>query len=109
MKGDRNDFDALQSQLRGSGFDVVYDINGREAVQVAPLLDALPDLEQYIYCSSAGVYLKSYLMPHRCALLPPPSSPPPSSPPPDPWRGATAALHSCGASCRGCGAPARCL
>eukprot|EP00892_Ulva_mutabilis_P011880 jgi/Ulvmu1/9064/UM005_0157.1 len=65
IKGDRNDFDTLQSQLRGSGFDVVYDINGREADQVAPLLDALPDLEQYIYCSSAGVYLKSYLMPHR--------------------------------------------
>jgi hypothetical protein len=34
---------------------VVYDINGREAVEAQPLLDALkPSLEQYIYCSSAG-------------------------------------------------------
>jgi hypothetical protein len=67
MKGDRNDFEQVRSQLSGSGFDVVYDINGREADQVHPILDALPDLEQYIYCSSAGVYLKSYQMPHRCA------------------------------------------
>lgn len=70
MKGDRNDYEGLKAQLRGSAFDVVYDINGREAEQVAPLLDALPDLEQYIYCSSAGVYLKSYLMPHRCQPSP---------------------------------------
>lgn len=27
-------------------------------------MDALPNLEQYIYCSSAGVYLKSDLLPH---------------------------------------------
>ena len=34
---------------------VVYDINGREAVEAEPLLEALkPSLEQYIYCSSAG-------------------------------------------------------
>lgn len=37
---------------------VVYDMNGREATETAPILDALPDLEQYIFCSSAGVYLK---------------------------------------------------
>ncbi|KAJ8439226.1 hypothetical protein Cgig2_030161 [Carnegiea gigantea] len=36
----------------------------REAVEVEPILDALPNLEQYIYCSSAGVYLKSDLLPH---------------------------------------------
>ena len=69
MKGDRNDFDALKSSLSRSGFDVVYDINGREADQVAPILDALPNIEQYIYCSSAGVYLKSPMMPHRCVEL----------------------------------------
>ena len=28
------------------------------------MLDALPGIEQYIYCSSAGVYLKSDQMPH---------------------------------------------
>lgn len=43
---------------------MVYDINGREAEEVAPLLEALPNLDQYIYCSSAGVYLKSDMMPH---------------------------------------------
>ena len=29
------------------------------------MLDALPGIGQYIYCSSAGVYLKSDQMPHR--------------------------------------------
>ena len=66
IKGDRNDNEMVKSELEGSGFDVVYDINGREADQVEPILDALPDLEQYIYCSSAGVYLSSNEMPHRC-------------------------------------------
>ena len=28
------------------------------------MLDALPGIGQYIYCSSAGVYLKSDQMPH---------------------------------------------
>ncbi|KAL5582631.1 hypothetical protein UlMin_015073 [Ulmus minor] len=64
LKGDRKDFDFVKSSLSAEGFDVVYDINGREADEVAPILDALPKLEQYIYCSSAGVYLKSDLLPH---------------------------------------------
>ena len=64
LKGDRQDFDFVKTSLAAKGFDVVYDINGREAVEVAPILDALPNLEQYIYCSSAGVYLKSDLLPH---------------------------------------------
>ncbi|MFS8025817.1 putative NAD-dependent epimerase/dehydratase, NAD(P)-binding domain superfamily [Helianthus anomalus] len=38
---------------------------GREAEEVEPILDALPNLEEYIYCSSAGVYLKSDRLPHR--------------------------------------------
>ncbi len=39
---------------------VVYDINGREAVEVEPVIAGTKrTLEQYIYCSSAGVYLKS--------------------------------------------------
>lgn len=29
------------------------------------MLDAAPGIEQYIFCSSAGVYLKSDQMPHR--------------------------------------------
>ena len=40
-------------------------MNGREATDAAPIVEALPDVEQYIFCSSAGVYLKSDLMPHR--------------------------------------------
>lgn len=64
LKGDRQDFDFVKSSLSAAGFDVVYDINGREAVEVEPILDALPKLEQFIYCSSAGVYLKSDLLPH---------------------------------------------
>lgn len=64
LKGDRKDFDFVKTSLAAEGFDVVYDINGREADEVEPILDALPNLEQYIYCSSAGVYLKSDLLPH---------------------------------------------
>ncbi|KAG9457734.1 hypothetical protein H6P81_002242 [Aristolochia fimbriata] len=64
LKGDRKDFDFVKSSLSAEGYDVVYDINGREAVEVEPILDALPKLEQFIYCSSAGVYLKSDLLPH---------------------------------------------
>lgn len=64
LKGDRKDFDFVRTSVAAEGFDVVYDINGREANEVEPILDALPNLEQYIYCSSAGVYLKSDLLPH---------------------------------------------
>ncbi|XP_058190025.1 chloroplast stem-loop binding protein of 41 kDa b, chloroplastic [Rhododendron vialii] len=64
LKGDRKDYDFVKASLSAEGFDVVYDINGREAEEVEPILDALPKLEQYIYCSSAGVYLKSDLLPH---------------------------------------------
>lgn len=64
LKGDRQDFEFVKSSLSAEGFDVVYDINGREANEVEPIIDALPNMEQYIYCSSAGVYLKSDLLPH---------------------------------------------
>ncbi|XP_039129178.1 chloroplast stem-loop binding protein of 41 kDa b, chloroplastic-like [Dioscorea cayenensis subsp. rotundata] len=64
LKGDRQDFEFVKTSLSAGGFDVVYDINGREAVEVEPILDALPNLEQFIYCSSAGVYKKSDLLPH---------------------------------------------
>lgn len=64
LKGDRKDYDFVKSSLSAEGYDVVYDINGREAEEVEPILDALPNLEQYIYCSSAGVYLKTDCPPH---------------------------------------------
>jgi len=62
---DRTDADALKEKLSGQGFQVVYDMNGREASDVEPVLNAVGDVEQYIFCSSAGVYLKSDQMPHR--------------------------------------------
>ncbi|KAJ4751651.1 chloroplast stem-loop binding protein of 41 kDa [Rhynchospora pubera] len=64
LKGDRQDFEFVKTSLAAKGFDVVYDINGREAVEVEPIIDALPNLQQYIYCSSAGVYLKTETPPH---------------------------------------------
>eukprot|EP00199_Chlamydomonas_sp_CCMP681_P001772 CAMPEP_0119101704 /NCGR_PEP_ID=MMETSP1180-20130426/681_1 /TAXON_ID=3052 ORGANISM="Chlamydomonas cf sp, Strain CCMP681" /NCGR_SAMPLE_ID=MMETSP1180 /ASSEMBLY_ACC=CAM_ASM_000741 /LENGTH=359 /DNA_ID=CAMNT_0007085867 /DNA_START=75 /DNA_END=1154 /DNA_ORIENTATION=+ len=66
IAGDRMDFDALKKSIGKEGFQVVYDINGREAVESAAVLEGTKStLEQFIYCSSAGVYLKSDQMPHR--------------------------------------------
>ncbi|CAH9122393.1 unnamed protein product [Cuscuta epithymum] len=65
LKGDRTDYDFVRRSISAEGLDIVYDINGREPVEVEPILDALPNLEQYIYCSSAGVYLKTDYLPHH--------------------------------------------
>ncbi|VFQ72454.1 unnamed protein product [Cuscuta campestris] len=46
LKGDRTDYDFVRRSISAEDFDVVYDINGREAVEVEPILDALPNLEQ---------------------------------------------------------------
>lgn len=62
---DRKDSAAVESSLKGQKFDVVYDINAREKSDILPVLDSLPNLDQYILCSSAGVYLKSDEMPHK--------------------------------------------
>eukprot|EP00887_Chlorella_sp_A99_P006540 scaffold3.g6540.t1 len=64
IAADRGDHPALKQAIGGRGFQVVYDINGREAEEVEPILAAIPDLEQYVFCSSAGVYKKSDQMPH---------------------------------------------
>ena len=48
----------MKSKLAGQYFDVVMDINAREGEQVQAVIDACPLLSQYIFCSSAGVYLK---------------------------------------------------
>jgi nucleoside-diphosphate-sugar epimerase len=63
-KADRKDTDAVKDAIGGKKFDVVYDMNGREASDTEPILAAVGDIEQYIFCSSAGVYLKSDQMPH---------------------------------------------
>ncbi|KAL8102973.1 uncharacterized protein LOC141678936 isoform X1 [Apium graveolens] len=39
LKGDRKDFNCTRSSLAAEGFDVVYDINGREADEVEPVLE----------------------------------------------------------------------
>ena len=61
---DRKDEAGLKAAIADQGFQVVYDLNGREAAEAVPILDALPGLEQYIFCSSAGVYLKTDEPPH---------------------------------------------
>lgn len=65
VAADRSDPEAIKAAIKDKGFEVVYDMNGREAEEAVPILDALPDLQQYIFCSSAGVYKKSDQMPHR--------------------------------------------
>ncbi|EFN53241.1 hypothetical protein CHLNCDRAFT_36589 [Chlorella variabilis] len=62
---DRTDAEAMKTHLQNKGFEVVYDINGREADECALVLDAVGPIQQYIFCSSAGVYKKSDQMPHR--------------------------------------------
>ncbi|CAI5981674.1 unnamed protein product [Closterium sp. NIES-64] len=53
LAGDRRDLDALRAALQGADFDAVYDINGREAFEVEPILAALPNLKQYPRTPSA--------------------------------------------------------
>lgn len=64
INGDRTKIDDLQ-KLATEKFDVIYDMNGREAADTAPLADMFNGkIEQFIYMSSAGVYKKSPTMPH---------------------------------------------
>ena len=51
---DRKDSGAVESKLKNESFDVVYDINAREKEDILPVLLSLPNLDQYILCSSAG-------------------------------------------------------
>lgn len=65
--GDRTDSDSLRSALGStiSEFDVVFDNNGRELSDSAPLIDMLANTDtHYVYMSSAGVYKKADAMPH---------------------------------------------
>ncbi len=65
IKGNRQSADELKEKLSGEKFDVIYDINGREVSDTAPLADIFNGkCEHFVYMSSAGVYRKSYLMPH---------------------------------------------
>jgi len=48
IAADRKETEALKEKLKAVSptFDVVYDLNGREASEAEPILDALPNLEQ---------------------------------------------------------------
>ncbi len=65
IHGDRQDIEQLTEKLRDEQFDVVYDNNGRELSDTKPLVELFKDrIKQFVYVSSAGVYLKSDQMPH---------------------------------------------
>lgn len=65
IHGDRQDIEQLTEKLKEERFDVIYDNNGRELIDTKPLVELFKDqLKQFVYVSSAGVYLKSDQMPH---------------------------------------------
>ena len=53
------------NQLAGESFDAIFDNNGRELSDTQPLVELFKGkVQQFVYMSSAGVYLKSDEMPH---------------------------------------------
>ncbi len=66
IQGDRTDATQLQDKLAQEFFDVIFDNNGRKLDDTKPLADLFQGrVKQFVYMSSAGVYLKSDQMPHR--------------------------------------------
>ena len=66
IAGDRKNPEDIKNKLGSCSFDVIYDMNGRTVEDTAPLADLFNGkIEQFIYMSSAGVYKKTPLMPHR--------------------------------------------
>lgn len=67
LKGDRKSAEDLRALVDPSLYDYVYDMNAREEADVIPLAElfiGVKNLKQYVFMSSAGVYLKSNEMPH---------------------------------------------
>jgi nucleoside-diphosphate-sugar epimerase len=67
LKGDRQDSAALKELIDPTKYDYVYDMNAREVTDTQPLAELFvgqPNFKQYVFMSSAGVYLKSDEMPH---------------------------------------------
>lgn len=65
IHGDRQDIEQLKEKLKEEQFDVIYDNNGRELSDTKSLVELFKDqVKQFVYVSSAGVYLKSDQMPH---------------------------------------------
>lgn len=67
LKGDRKDPEQLKSLIDPSKYDYVFDMNAREESDTKPLAELFAgqaSFKQYVFMSSAGVYLKSEEMPH---------------------------------------------
>ncbi|CAM9641474.1 unnamed protein product, partial [Choristocarpus tenellus] len=63
--GDRKDPEVCKSTLGGEKFDAVFDMNAREVDDTKCVADVfIGNVDHYVFMSSAGVYLKSDLMPH---------------------------------------------
>jgi nucleoside-diphosphate-sugar epimerase len=66
IKGDRRDPEQLRQTLKDEEFDAIFDNNGRELSDTQPLVELFNGkIQQFVYVSSAGVYLPSSQMPHR--------------------------------------------
>lgn len=65
IQGDRSDPSQLKEKLASESFDVIFDNNGRKLSDTQPLAEIFEGkLQQFVYLSSAGVYLKSDQLPH---------------------------------------------
>ena len=65
IHGDRTNPSDLQAKLSAETFDAIFDNNGRELSDTQPLVELFKGKEQqFVYMSSAGVYLKADQMPH---------------------------------------------
>ena len=67
LKGDRKNLEDLKNLVDPSKYDYVFDMNAREVTDTKPLAELFvnqPNFKQYVFMSSAGVYLKSEEMPH---------------------------------------------
>jgi nucleoside-diphosphate-sugar epimerase len=67
LQGDRKDHDDLKRLVDPSKYDYVFDMNAREVGDTKPLAELFvgqSNFKQYVFMSSAGVYMKSDEMPH---------------------------------------------
>ncbi|MDY6806032.1 MAG: NAD-dependent epimerase/dehydratase family protein [Cyanobacteriota bacterium] len=65
IHGDRSDAAQLKDKLSAENFDAIFDNNGRKLSDTKPLAEIFQDrVQHFVYMSSAGVYLKSDLLPH---------------------------------------------
>lgn len=73
LLGNRQDPVALKELIDPAAYDYVYGMNAREVSDVEPLASLFvgsPTLKQYVFMSSAGVYMKSEEMPHLLEIDP---------------------------------------